>query len=74
MGKMIVLVKKGDGVITWDPKNASETNTAREAFHALRDAGLTPFKIGENNQGEQILNEFDPEAREVIFSPPLNGG
>ncbi len=74
MGQMSVMGKRGDSVITWDPKVKESTESARNAFDVLvHEAKMTPYKMTEGGNGKS-MKEFDPEAREIVFAPPMTGG
>ncbi len=73
MGQMSVMGKRGDSVITWDPKNEESTKTAKQAFETITRQGMQPYLADGTGRGEAI-REFDPEAREIIFTPPMSGG
>jgi hypothetical protein len=68
----------GDVRLTWEPGNTEDIATARQAFNDLRGKGylaykVTPGRRGQEPQREQI-RRFDPEAEQIVLTPPLRGG
>ena len=74
-GEMCIMDRTGDSKHIWDPDNQDEVAAMRDLFNSYRKKGFLAYKVtGKNGiKGEQI-NEFDPEAGRIIFSPPLVGG
>lgn len=69
---------EGDVRLTWEPGNTEDIETARRAFSDLRGKGylaykVTPGRRGAEPQREQI-RRFDPEAEQIVLTPPLAGG
>lgn len=72
-----VLNMTGDTKTIWDPGNEAEVAAARAQFEKLvRENRFSAFRISAedpNKTGER-MREFDPEARRIIFVPPVQGG
>lgn len=68
----------GDVRLTWEPGNTTDIADARQAFSDLRGKGYLAYKVtagrrGAEPQREQIRT-FDPEAEQIVLTPPLRGG
>jgi hypothetical protein len=70
---------QGDVRLSWEPGNAEDVATARRTFNDLRDRGYFAYKVtqpgrrGGEPQREQI-RRFDPDAEQIVLTPPLRGG
>jgi hypothetical protein len=76
-GAMALLNQSGDTKTIWDPNNAAEVAAAREQFDKLVGTNrFSAFRVSEKDPNEPgvRLREFDPEARRIIFIPPMQGG
>lgn len=74
MGEMRVMGRKGDTKISWNPDNRTEVDEARKAFNAYKDKGFAAFKVSKRGaKGEQV-RDFCPDAEEILFVPPIQGG
>ena len=73
MNSLRILGKRGDTPITWDPAYAGQVATARRTFYALRGQGLLAFNAPPGQEAKEI-NEFDPNAKEILFTRPIAGG
>jgi hypothetical protein len=80
MGKLRILSKSGDDIVTWDQRKASVGDPA--AIAAVREAerivkehqtlGGAAYTI--TPEGPQVLKRFDPEANEIVLVPRVVGG
>jgi hypothetical protein len=70
-----ILDHTGDTMVRWDPRNPVEVAVARQAFTARRAQGALAYRVtnGGRTQGEAI-RDFDPEAREIVLTPQMQGG
>lgn len=88
MNKMYILNHQGDETVEWDVNDPDAVMNACARFIELRKQGYLIYKVAEGDQldefdpnlgscfaknGEQI-NEFQPEAPEMVATPPLQGG
>lgn len=75
-GEMAVMGREGDTKHAWDKNNPADVALARRTFNSFKQKGYAAFRVQDGStekKGEQI-DEFDPEAERIIFSPPLRGG
>jgi hypothetical protein len=81
MGKMCVLSAGGDTMVAWDGKqveagDAEALAAVREAeriFQEQRARGAAAFKVLPNRPAERI-DEFDPQAEQIVVVPRVVGG
>ncbi len=78
-GVICKLDDSGDSRVEWDARNASEVQIARETFARYKKEGHVAYRVESSKddpQGRrgQVLHDFDPEARRIIFRPPMQGG
>lgn len=66
--------REGDLRMTWDPKSASETDMARDAFDAAKKKGLVGYRVKRGGGKGEVMHSFDPDAEAVIMAPRLRGG
>lgn len=72
--EMNVLDTNGHTSIKWNSNNDDEIATARAAFEALRGKGYRAFLVGRLGRQGERLDDFDPEAGEIMMVPQLRGG
>ena len=81
MAKLRILSARGDSVVVWDPRSAeagdleaaAAVREAERIFEEQRARGATAFRIAEDKPAERI-DEFDPQAQEIIMVPRVAGG
>lgn len=73
-GTMNVMDKTGHSTTTWDPSVSAEVAVARAAFNELTGRGYRAFRVGVEGERGQRLESFDPQARQMIMVPQLQGG
>ena len=81
MGVLRILSKRGDDRLSWNAQDAlvgdAEAKAAvREAeriFARERDRGATAYRV-EAGKAIERLEQFDPEASEIIMVPRVVGG
>lgn len=81
MSKLRVLSKLGDTTTKWDKRAADTGDTeAQEAireaeriFREERSRGATAFRVNSGTQATKI-DEFDPEAEQIVMVPRVAGG
>ena len=74
MNAMQVLDRTGHTSIAWNPDNTDEVATARATFRAMRDKGYRAFRIGRGGRQGERLDEFDPNAEQIMLVPHMQGG
>lgn len=73
-GTMNIMDKTGHSTTSWDPSVSAEVAAARTTFNELTGRGYRAFKVGEEGVRGQRLEAFDPQARQMIMVPQLQGG
>jgi hypothetical protein len=54
--------------VVWEATSIPQIAEARKLFDALREEGMTAFRVGtDGKQSSEEMKEFDPLAEEVIF-------
>ena len=73
--KFKVMDHTGDSQTTFDMSDASAVDAAMERFNELTGGKkmIAHVPSGDGSPGT-LLREFDPDAEEIIFNPPLMGG
>lgn len=62
--------KDGDKRIVWDSRDLSQIEEAKTMFDQCVTKGLVPYRVGTDGKATaEVMDEFDPEAEEVIFLP-----
>lgn len=73
--EMAVMGKEGDTKITWSHDNEHEVENARRSFDYFREQGFTAFRAdGPDGGVGETMHEFDPNAEQVVFIPPMQAG
>lgn len=72
--ELVVLDHTGDSRISWDPRNAEETEAARKHYKRLKDRGFLAYRVDPDGGQGEVLREFDPTARRIMMSPQMAGG
>lgn len=66
----VMTPKDGDKRIVWDSRVLEQINEAKEMFDECISKGLVPYRVGtDGKQSSEVMDEFDPDAEEVIFLP-----
>lgn len=74
MSSLCVMGPSGDTKTIWDKNKPDEVAAARQQFNTLRQKGYLAFRVQPGGKpGEQVF-EFDPNAEQIILSPPVAGG
>ena len=81
MGLLRVISKRGDDRVYWNEQDALTGNA--EAMAAIREAerifakerarGATAFRVAAGKPAERI-EQFDPQAEQIILVPRVVGG
>ena len=62
--------KDGDKRIVWDSRDMDQIEEAKAMFDEAVAKGLVPYRVGLDGKAtSEVMDEFDPEAEEVIFLP-----
>jgi hypothetical protein len=72
-GTLIIMDGRGDTEVHWGIDNEAEVVAARSAFGDLRRRGYLAYRLRGGRPGE-VLREFDPEAEQIVMTPPMRGG
>lgn len=73
MATQIVMDRSGDTRHEFDPADRAAIAEAEKRFRQLTGAGFTAATRTEGGQS-QLARAFDPNARETLFFPRLQGG
>lgn len=66
----IMTPEDGDRRIVWDRRNEIQLADAKKLFDELVEQGLVPYKVDSKGKATtKVMDQFDPEAEEVIFLP-----
>jgi hypothetical protein len=81
MGQLRIMSHLGDAKVTWDAKKAAEGDP--EAIAAVREAerifaehraqGSTAFAVAPG-QAPKVIEQFDPQAEQIVVTPRIAGG
>ena len=62
--------KDGDKRVVWDSRDMDQIEEAKAMFDECVAKGLVPYRVGtDGRKTSDVMDEFDPEAEEVIFLP-----
>lgn len=65
-----IMNPSGDDRLTWMKDSLKSIQAAKQAFVDFVKQGLKPYKVKtDGTVTAEIMDEFDPEAEEVIFLP-----
>ncbi len=81
MSVLRVLSRAGDTKLEWDtlkarsgdPEAEEAVRQAEELFRQEQAKGATAFKVGRGVPATRI-DEFDPEAEQIVMVPRVAGG
>jgi hypothetical protein len=73
MHTLIVMDHTGDSRQYFDPTDDTSLEEARKRFQELNEAGYTAAKRTGSGTSE-VIRQFDPTAKEILFIPRLVGG
>ena len=74
MGMLRVLCGRGDVRVEWDTERAEAVAEAERIFRDNAARGYAAFKVDGQVEGATRIEEFDPQAREIIQVPRIVGG
>jgi len=62
--------KDGDKRVVWDCRDMDQIEEAKAMFDECVAKGMVPYRVGTDGRAtSEVMDEFDPEAEEVIFLP-----
>ncbi|MGO8946246.1 MAG: hypothetical protein ACLQUY_01000 [Ktedonobacterales bacterium] len=81
MGMLRVLSRSGDDRFTWnnaqveigDPDAIAAVREAERIFQEQREGGATAVRLAPGKPAERI-DQFDPEAEQIVMVPRVVGG
>lgn len=79
MGKLRILSRSGDTTVEWDRREVKDTGAeeavrqAERIFKEERAKGATAFKVLPGEPAKKV-DEFDPEAEQIVMVPRVAGG
>jgi hypothetical protein len=66
----IMTPKDGDKRVVWDSRDLAQIEEAKAMFDECVLKGLVPYRVGLDGRAtSEVMDEFDPDAEEVIFLP-----
>lgn len=66
--------RTGDTETKWRTDDPMTVERANRIFDQLREKGYLGYTVPVDGSDGDVLHSFDPEAREVVMTPPLVGG
>lgn len=73
-GKLHILpAREGDRTVEWDTEIDATLKQASAEFERMLGVGYMASRVDAPGQAEQI-REFDPEAKTIVMTRPLQGG
>ena len=58
----------------WEIGNPNQLLVASETFNRLKTEGYSAFETLSDGTTEGVMDEFNPDAEEIIFLRPFAGG
>jgi len=74
MGIQIVMDASGDARHTFDPSDPHSVRQAQRRFEELTGKGFRAVALGRSEEPSALQTRFDPNVRETLFVPQLQGG
>jgi len=74
MGTMRILDSSGDTKVLWDVSDDEALARAAELFGKLTGEGRIAFARNESEVATSRIAEFRPDADEIIWVRPIQGG
>ena len=68
------MCSKGDIKHVWNPKKPDQVTEAKLMFEGLIAKGFRAFRMLKGGAQGEMIATFDPQARRVLFVPPMQGG
>lgn len=73
MGKLNILNRDGHTQVVWDVEKEETVAEAERIFNETRGSGALMTEVKEG-VGQEQINQFNPEAEEIVAHRPLTGG
>ena len=70
----IVMDRRGDTRHEFDLADAAAVSEAQERFRELTGKGFRAVALGKGGEGSRLITRFDPNVKETLFVPQLQGG
>lgn len=74
MGALNVMDQHGDTKMVWDADNPDEVKIAMDAYNKLIKKNFLAFSVGKKGKKDEQIDEFDPDAEQIIMCPQMAGG
>lgn len=74
MGMLRVLCGRGDVKVEWDQAQADAVLEAERIFRENAARGYAAFRVDSSVAEAVRIDDFDPQAREIIQIPRIVGG
>jgi len=74
MGLLRVLCGRGDVKVEWETEKAEAVAEAERIFRDNAARGYAAFKVDSSVDTAVRIDEFDPDAKEIIQIPRIVGG
>jgi hypothetical protein len=77
MGTMAIPDHTGHRSVAWHPDDATSIADAEQLFRSLTEQRLIPFarlRVPDRGADFEQIRSFDPEADEIMWVRPLQGG
>jgi len=66
----IAVLDPRDKRVVWDSRDMDQIEEAKAMFDECVAKGMVPYRVGTDGRAtSEVMDEFDPEAEEVIFLP-----
>lgn len=69
-----VIDHSGDTKVMWSKDAPEEVKAAKATFDRLKKKGYLAYKVREDGEKGEVIQEFDKTAGRIIMSPALVGG
>jgi hypothetical protein len=74
MHLQIVMNSNGDARYAFNPSDVLSTAAAEARFNELTRKGFRPVALAKDGAAGELLRTFDPQVRQTLFIPQLQGG
>jgi hypothetical protein len=69
-----VMNGRGHTSHVWKKSDEKQVEEARQLFTTLTAAGYRAFHMKKSGKQGDLMKDFDPEAKRMLFMPPFAGG
>ena len=74
MGEMKIKDWGGSRIIEWSLDNREQVHNARNTFEQMTKKGFKAVRMENADGNGTVIKSFDPEAKQILFVPPIYGG